>query len=130
MYYSVLNNISYEVIFRVEQIFKTIVEFRFVELLNPKLFHAYKKNFRWKGFQLWLYIKKIYILDLDGLKCQLKLLYAAGFVKQGLSNQDVTEIIRKLDLAEVNKFLRLVLTKPATSASTEKSLFSPKQVNN
>ena len=45
MYYSVLNNILAEVIVHVEQRFKTMGEFRFIELLNLKLFHAYKKNF-------------------------------------------------------------------------------------
>ena len=43
-YYSVPNNILDEVIVHGEQRFKLMKEFRFVELLSPKLFHAYEKN--------------------------------------------------------------------------------------
>ena len=39
-YYLVLNDILDEVIVHVEQKFKIMEEFRFVELLNPNLFHA------------------------------------------------------------------------------------------
>ena len=42
--YSVLINISDEVIVHVEQGFKTIGEFTFVELLNLKFFHIYEKK--------------------------------------------------------------------------------------
>ena len=45
LYYSFVNNILNEVILHIEQRFKTMREFRFVELLNPKFFHAYEKNF-------------------------------------------------------------------------------------
>ena len=60
LYHSFLNNILDEVIVHVEQVFKTMGKFRFAELLNLQLFHAYKKNiffFQWKHFQLWIHIK-------------------------------------------------------------------------
>ena len=54
LYYSVLNNIIDEVIVHVEQRFKTMGEFRFVELLNLELFYANKKIFyaSWNQFML------------------------------------------------------------------------------
>ena len=52
LYYLVLNNILDEDIIHVEQRFKTMGEFRFVELLNLKIFHNYKNIFQWKHFQL------------------------------------------------------------------------------
>ena len=48
--YSVLNNILDEDIVHDKQRFKTIGMFRFVELLNPKLFAAYKENFPMEAF--------------------------------------------------------------------------------
>ena len=73
------------------------------------------------------------ILDLDGLKCELKSLYAADIPKQSSSIQEVAEIVRKLELnqtlAEVTKLLYLLLTIPATSASYDRSSSSLKRVN-
>ena len=45
LYYSVQKNILNEVIVHIEQRFKTMGKFRFIELLNPKLFHTYEKKF-------------------------------------------------------------------------------------
>ena len=45
LYDSVLNNILDEVIVCIEQRFKTMGKFRFVELLNPKFFKTYEKIF-------------------------------------------------------------------------------------
>ena len=64
-------------------------EIRFVELLNSKL----KKNFWWKRLQFRMYIK---LLDLDGLKCELKSVYAVDLAKQALNIQEVADIIREL----------------------------------
>ena len=65
LYYLVVNNILDEDIVHVEPGFKTMAEFRFVELLNPKLFHAYEKNFLMEAFlTLDVYEE---ILDLNGL---------------------------------------------------------------
>ena len=46
----VLNNILDEVIVHVEQRFKTTEKFRFVELLNRKIFHTYEKKFPMEAF--------------------------------------------------------------------------------
>ena len=48
--YSVLNNILDELIVHFEQRFKTMGEFRFVELLNLKLFYDYEKIFLMEAF--------------------------------------------------------------------------------
>ena len=93
---SVLNNIVDEVIVRVEQRLKTMGEFRFVELLNPKLFHTYEKQFPMEKFSNLDVYKNI--LDLHRLKCGLKLVYAADFAKQGSSIQEIIEIIRELEV--------------------------------
>ena len=51
-YYSILNNSLDKVIVHVDQRFKTMGRFRFVDLLNLKLFRTYKKNFSKEVFQL------------------------------------------------------------------------------
>ena len=38
------------------------------------------------------------ILNLDGLKCKLKSVYAADFAKQTSSIQEATEIVHELEL--------------------------------
>ena len=48
LYCLVLKNTLEVVIVHNEQRFKIIGEIRFVELLNPKIFHAYKKHFLMK----------------------------------------------------------------------------------
>ena len=58
-------------------------EFRFVKLLYPKLFHAYDKEFQMEAFSSLDVYKNI--LNLDGLKWELKLVYAADFAKQASS---------------------------------------------
>ena len=60
-------------------------DFKLVKFLDPKSFHAYK-IFPIEAFQLWMFIKT---LNLDGLKCKLKSVYAVDFVKQALSIQEV-----------------------------------------
>ena len=74
------------------------------------------------------------ILNLDGLKCKLKSVYAADFAMQASSIKEVTEIIQELELnqaqAEVTKLLQLILTIPASSASGERSSSSLKCINN
>ena len=74
------------------------------------------------------------ILNLDGLKCKLDSDYAADFAKQASSIQEVTEIMKELELnkalAEVTKLLCLILIISATSASYERSTSSLKHVNN
>ena len=108
-------------------------EFRLVELLNTKLFHAYEKNIFPMDAFLTLDLYKN-TLDLNGLNCELKSVYAADFVKQVSSIQEVAEIIQEFEinqaLTEVTKFLCLILIIPATSASCEKSPSSQKCVNN
>ena len=53
-------------------------EFRFVELLNPKLFRSYEKiKIPTEAFSALNVYKNI--LDLDGLKCELKSVFAADF---------------------------------------------------
>ena len=83
----VLNNIVDKVIVRVEQRLKTMGEFRFVELLNPKLFHTYEKQFPMERFSNLDVYKNI--LDLHRLKCGLKLVYTADFAKQVSSIQEI-----------------------------------------
>ena len=60
--------------------------------------------------------------------------YAADFAKQMSSIEEVSEIIWELELnktlGEVNKFLRLIQTVPATSASGEILSFSLKCAKN
>lgn len=129
---TLFDNILDEVIVHIEQRFKTLEEFKFVELLNPKLFHVYEKKFPMEAFSSLDACKNI--LDLDGLRCELKSVYAADFSKQASSIQEVANIIRELELnqalAEVTKLVRLILTVPATSASCERSFSSLKRVNN
>ena len=86
----VLKNILDDVIVYIEQRFKTKREFGFVELLNLKLFHDYKK-FPMEVFTNLDVYKNI--LDLNGLKCKLKSVYVADFANQASSIQDVKEII-------------------------------------
>ncbi len=69
-----------KVIVHVEQRFKTMGRLKFVELLNSKLFMLTKRIFRQKHFQLGFLYKNI--LDLDGLKRELKSAYTADFAKQ------------------------------------------------
>ena len=63
-------------------------------------------------------------MNLDGLKCELKSVYATDFAKQALSIQEVTDIIQELELkqalAELTKLLCLNLNIPATSASRKR----------
>ena len=69
-------------------------EFRFIELLNLKHFYTYKIKFLLDSFSMLdIYTNK---LDLDGLKCDLKSVYAEDFVKQASSIQEIAVII--LDL--------------------------------
>eukprot|EP00106_Octopus_bimaculoides_P004710 XP_014772152.1 PREDICTED: cytochrome P450 2B4-like [Octopus bimaculoides] len=68
------------------------------------------------------------VLELDGLKCELKLFYAADFAKQVSNIQEVAYIIQELELNQVTKLLHQIVTIPATSASCEKSL-SSKQIS-
>ena len=72
------------------------------------------------------------LLDLDGLKYELKSSNAADFAKQASSIQEVTEIIWELKLnqalAEVTKLL--CLTIPATFVSCERLSSSLKCINN
>ena len=107
-------------------------EFRFVELLNPKLLHAYEKNVPMEMFSTLDVYKNI--LDLDGLKYEKKSVYAADFAKPALSNQEITEIKQDFEinqaLREVTTLLRLILTITATSASFERSSSSLRRVNN
>ena len=50
LYYSILNILD-EIIAYIEQKFKTIGGFRFIEFKNPKLFfHTYEKNFSIEAF--------------------------------------------------------------------------------
>ena len=83
-------------------------EFRFVELLNPKFFHASKKKFPVETFSTSDVYKNI--LDLDGLKCELKSVYTASFAKSNI--QEVAKMIEELELnqtlAKVTKLLRLI----------------------
>ena len=73
------------------------------------------------------------ILNLDGLKCELKSVYVTDFAKHTSSIQEVAEIIREFELnqvlAEVTKLLRLTLTIPATNASRERLFSSRKCLN-
>ena len=96
MYYSVLNNILDKSTIHVERRFKTMGGFRFEELLNSSLFHSDKKNPMEEFSILDLYKKNI--LELDGLKCELKSVYATNFAKQASSIQEVAEIIRHLEV--------------------------------
>ena len=102
----------------------TFLKFRFVELLNTKLFHAYEKMFAMEAFSTSGVYKK----------WQLKSVHATDFAKQVSSIQEVADTIRELEwnqaLAEVTKLLRLILTIPATSASCERLFSSLKRVNN
>ena len=108
--------------------------FRFIDLLNPSIFMVTKKKKKIpiEAFST-LNAYKNY-LDLDGLKCELKSVYAADFAKQASSTQEVTEIIWQLEinqtLAEVTKLLRLIVTIPTTSASCEISSSALERVNN
>ena len=54
-----------------------MVEFRFVELLNPRLFDVYEKKILMEAFST-LDINKN-ILDFDRLKSKVKSVYAADF---------------------------------------------------
>uniref|UniRef100_A0A0L8G6U0 HAT C-terminal dimerisation domain-containing protein n=1 Tax=Octopus bimaculoides TaxID=37653 RepID=A0A0L8G6U0_OCTBM len=125
---TLFHNILDEIIVHIEQRFKMIKEFKFVELLNLKLFHTYEKQFLTETFSSLNVYKNI--LELDGLKCELKSVYAADFAKQVSSIQEVADIIWELELnqalAEVTKLLHLILTIPATSASSERSFTSLK----
>ena len=50
LYFVVLKNIFDEVIVHFEQRFKTMIELRFVELMNLQLFHTYQKIFLMEVF--------------------------------------------------------------------------------
>ena len=122
LFYLVLNNILDKVIVYVEQRFKTMGEFRFVELLNTKLYHFYKKTFPIEAFSN-------FQIELDRLKCQLKSVYATTS-----RPQEITEILWEFELNQalikVNNLLCLILTIPATSAACERLFSSLKCVNN
>ena len=70
-------------------------EFRLVELLNPKIFHTYENNFPIEAFLTLDAYKNMW--DLNGLKCELKPVYAADFAMQTLNIQEVAEIIREFE---------------------------------
>ena len=74
-----MNNIIDKVNVNVEQRFKTVGGFRFVELLNPK----FTKKFPMEAFSTLDVHKNIF--DLDGPKFKLKLVYVAIFAKQASS---------------------------------------------
>ena len=80
-----------EVIIHVEQRIKIMEEFRFVELLKAKTFSGLWNKFLMKAFATLDVLKNI--LDLDGLKCKLKSVYATDFTKQASNIHKVTEII-------------------------------------
>ncbi|CAI9719171.1 Hypothetical predicted protein [Octopus vulgaris] len=109
---TLFHNVLDEIIVHVEQRLKTMEEFKFMELLNPKLFHTYEKQFPMETFSFLNIYKNI--LELDGMKCELKSVYAADFAKQASSIQEVANIIQELELnqalTEVIKLLRLILT--------------------
>ena len=87
-----------------------------------------KNNFQWKWFQLWMYIKTLWIwMDWNARWNQ--------FMLQILQSiPEITEIIQELKLnkvlAEVTKLLRLILTIPATYASCERLSSSLKHLSN
>ena len=118
-YYLIPNNILDVDSGYVEQKFKAMGEFKFVELINLKI--SYEKFFLMEAFSI-LHVYKN-IVDLDGLKCELKSVYAA---KSASSIHEDAEIIRELELnqtlAEETKLLHLILTKPGISASCERSM--------
>ena len=69
------------------------------------------------------------ILDLDGLECKLKSVYAADFAKQALSIQEVAEINTET-WSKPSPGRRSQITASATSASYERSFSSLNCVNN
>ena len=77
--------------------------------------------------------RNIFIQNLEELKCELKSFFAADFLKQASSIQEVGDIIQELELnqspAEVTKFLHLMLTTPGTS-SCERLFSSLTRINN
>ena len=91
MYCSVLNNILDEIIVPIDQRFKPMGEFRFVDLLNPKPFQAHQNSFPVEAFPT---------LDVYNMKCELKSVYAA---KKASRIQEVTEIIRELELKQAQR---------------------------
>ena len=120
-----------KLLFTLSKDFEAMGKFKFVDLSSPKLFQVYEKNSTGSVFNLG-FIENI--LDLVGLKGELKSVYAADIVKQSSSIQEIIEIIWELELnqllAEVTKLLRLILTIPATSASCEISSSSLKYIDN
>ena len=74
------------------------------------------------------------ILDLNGLKFELKSVYAVDLAKQASNIQEITLIIQEIKqkqcLAEVTRLQCRILTIAATSFSTEGSSSSHKCVNN
>ena len=69
-------------------------------------------------------MKAFLTLDLKGVKCELKSVYAADFAKLASSIQEDTEVTWELEvnqvLAEGTKLLRLIFTTPARSDSFER----------
>ena len=74
-----------------------------------------------------MYIDKN-ILDLDGLKFELKSVYVADFAQQASTIKEVAEIVQEVELkqafAEVTELVHLIQTISATSASCEISFSS------
>ena len=105
--------------------------FRFVEVLNPNLFHAYVKTFQMEAFLTSDVHKNI--MDLDVLQCKLKLFHTADFTKQATSIHvviDIIEILLYRTVAVVAKLLRQILTIPFAFASWERSSSSLYYINN
>ena len=81
-YYSLFNNILDEAIALVEQRFKIMGQFRFVELSNLKRFHSDENIFRSKRFQLWIYIKT----GFGGIEMRTEFRVRCNFCKESVQH--------------------------------------------
>ena len=94
--------------------------------------HTSKKSFRWKRFQLWLYIKTSWIwMDYNASWNQFMLCILQS-KRQAFKKLQRQYGNLKLNqaLAEVTKLLHLIWSVHTTSASCVRSSFSLKRVNN
>ena len=108
LYYLILNYILNETIVHVVQRFKTMGEFRFIELLNLSHFYAYKKFFQWKCLQFWMYTRYIGFRWTEmQAKTSLCRRFHKASVKHTRSHRDNTGTSTKPTFGGVTKFLQL-----------------------
>lgn len=129
---SQLRALTYEIIdsltVQLELRFKDFESLEFVELVNKSQFCEYKFTFPEKKFQQLL--KAYPVFEREQLQNELTIIYADE--TKYLGPQELLKYIFENDLCEVyiqlTKLLRLILTLPVTTASSERNMSTLKRI--